>query len=56
VRGERVTVDGPLGAREAALNLTAGWTLDGTDTRSPETLANHLLRLADRVREDEEAA
>jgi hypothetical protein len=56
VRGDRVTVDGPRGAREAPLDLAAGWGLDGTDTRSPETLANHLLRLADGVLEGEEAA
>lgn len=56
VRGARVTVDGPLGAREATLDLADGWGFDGKDTRSPETLANHLLRLADAVLGDEEAA
>lgn len=49
VRLERVTVEGPSGATEAALELASGWFLDGSDTKSPETLANHLLRLADRT-------
>jgi hypothetical protein len=49
VRGNRVTVDGPGGARDAALELTVGWILDGVDTSSPQTLANHLLRMADTV-------
>jgi hypothetical protein len=49
VRGERVTVEGPSGTVEAVLDLSAGWRLDGCETGSPETLANHLLRLADRA-------
>jgi hypothetical protein len=52
VREDRVTVEGPVGARETGLDLTAGWRLDGTDAGSPETLANYLLRLADRALED----
>jgi hypothetical protein len=31
------------------LDLETGWVLDGVETGSPETLANHLLRLADRT-------
>jgi len=49
VRLDRVTVEGPVGVSEAMLDLDGGWLLDGSDTRSPETLANHLLRLADRT-------
>lgn len=49
VRLERVTVDGPGGVVEARLDLGSGWWLDGTDTRSPQTMANYLLRLADRA-------
>lgn len=49
VRVGRVTVDGPGGALEAALDLSAGWVFDGAETGSPETLANHLIRLADRA-------
>jgi hypothetical protein len=49
VRQDRVTVDGPASALEAVLDLTEGWVLDGRDTRSPETLANYLLRMADRA-------
>jgi hypothetical protein len=56
VRADRVTVEGPRGAQESRLNLKDGWELDGTDTGSPETLANHLLRLADRLLEEDEAA
>jgi hypothetical protein len=52
VREDRVRVEGPLGARETGLDLTAGWRLDGADAGSPETLANYLLRLADRALED----
>jgi hypothetical protein len=51
VRGCRLTVEGPAGVLEAVLDLADGWLLDGLDTGSPETLANHLLRLADRVLE-----
>jgi hypothetical protein len=49
VRAGRVTVEGPRGVLEAALDLESGWVLDGVDAGSPETLANHLLRLADRT-------
>jgi hypothetical protein len=56
VRGGRVTVDGRLGAREVPLDLADGWRFGGVETGSPETLANHLLRLADRVLAEEEAA
>jgi hypothetical protein len=49
VRSDRVTIDGPTGALEAELDLGSGWLLDGSETGSPETLANHLLRLADRA-------
>lgn len=50
VRGSRVTVDGPVGSIEAVLQLDEGrWELDGRDAGCPETLANHLLRLADRA-------
>jgi hypothetical protein len=52
VRGCRVTVEGPAGVLEARLDLSGGWLLDGVETGSPETLANHLLRLADRVLEE----
>jgi hypothetical protein len=47
VRGTRVTVDGPGGVTETRLDLDRGWVLGGLDTRSPQTLMNHLLRLAD---------
>jgi hypothetical protein len=49
VRHDRVTVEGPAGALEAPLDLTDGWVLDGRDTGSPETLANYLIRMADRA-------
>jgi hypothetical protein len=49
VRCGRVTVEGPRGLLEAVLDLESGWVLDGVDAGSPETLANHLLRLADRT-------
>jgi hypothetical protein len=49
VRCGRVTVEGPKGHLEAVLDLESGWVLDGVDAGSPETLANHLLRLADRT-------
>lgn len=49
VRQDRVTVDGPARAVEARLDLTDGWVLGDRDTGSPETLANYLLRMADRV-------
>ncbi|MFP4624554.1 MAG: hypothetical protein ACLFRX_10280 [Gemmatimonadota bacterium] len=49
VRVDRVRVEGPTGAREARLDLAAGWRLGSEDVGYPETLANHLLRLADRV-------
>lgn len=49
VRLDRVTVDGPGGVAEAALDLEDGWLLEGAETGSPETLANYLLRLADRT-------
>jgi hypothetical protein len=49
VRCGRVTVEGPRGVLEAVLDLESGWVLDGVDAGSPETLANHLLRLADRT-------
>jgi hypothetical protein len=49
VRGSRVTVDGPGGVTETRLDLDQGWVLGGLDTRSPQTLLNHLLRLADAV-------
>jgi hypothetical protein len=49
VRQGRVTVDGPATALEAPLDLTDGWVLDGRDTGSPETLANYLIRMADRA-------
>jgi hypothetical protein len=52
VRGCRVTVEGPGGVVEAGLDLARGWLLDGLDTGSPETLANHLVRLADRLLEE----
>jgi hypothetical protein len=51
VRAKRVTVEGPAGVRDHVLDLEAGWVLDGADTGSPETLANHLIRLADRALE-----
>jgi hypothetical protein len=56
VRQGRVTVDGPAATCDATLDLVDRWELDGVDTRSPETLANHLLRLADGVLGEEEAA
>lgn len=49
VRLDRVTVEGPAGVAEAVLDLDGGWLLEGSDTGSPETLANYLLRLADRT-------
>jgi hypothetical protein len=49
IRGCRVTVEGPGGVLEAGLDLNGGWLLDDVDAGSPETLANHLLRLADRL-------
>jgi hypothetical protein len=49
VRGCRLTVEGPGGVVETRMDLARGWMLDGVDTGSPETLANHLLRLADQV-------
>jgi hypothetical protein len=49
VRHGRVTVEGPRGVLESVLDLESGWVLDGADAGSPETLANHLLRLADRT-------
>lgn len=50
VRGTRVTVEGPGGSAEALLRLDGDrWELDGRDAGCPETLANHLLRLADRA-------
>lgn len=50
VRATRVTVEGPGGALEAPLALGGGsWAIDGRDVGSPETLTNHLLRLADRA-------
>lgn len=49
VRESRVTVDGPKGVREADLDLSRGWELEGRETGSPETLANYLIRLADRA-------
>lgn len=52
VRSARVTVDGRLDALEAELDLDDGWALGGTETGSPETLANHILRLADRALEE----
>lgn len=52
VRRRRVTVEGPRGAKDVDLALDSGWFLGDLDTGSPETLANHLLRLADRVLED----
>lgn len=52
VRGCRLRVEGPTGVLEAVLDLSGGWLLDGLDTGSPETLANYLLRLADRVLEE----
>ncbi len=51
VRGDRVTVDGPGGASEVPLRLSECWEIDGVDAGSPEILANHLLRLADRALE-----
>lgn len=49
VRVDRVRVEGPAGVLERSLDLGAGWWLDGEDRVCPETLANHLLRLADGV-------
>lgn len=49
VRGDRVTVEGPAGTREVPLFLCDGWRIGDQDAGSPETLANHLLRLADRA-------
>jgi hypothetical protein len=49
VRLDRVTVDGPAGSTDAVMELGSGWFLNGSDTKSPETLANHLLKLADRT-------
>lgn len=55
VRGSRVTVDGPSGAQESRLDLDGAWSLDGEDAGCPETLANYLIRLADRSLESEAA-
>jgi hypothetical protein len=52
VRGCRLTVEGPAGVLEARMDLAQGWLLEGVETGSPETLANHLLRLADRLLEE----
>jgi hypothetical protein len=49
VRTDRVRVEGPAGVVEGRLDLETGWSLDGQDRICPETLANHLLRMADRV-------
>lgn len=50
VRAGRATVDGPGGALEATLDLAGDrWAIDGRDVGCPETLTNHLLRLADRT-------
>ena len=55
VRADRVTVDGPTGALDAALELGGGsWGIDGRDAACPETLANYLLRMADRVLQEGE--
>jgi hypothetical protein len=51
-RDGRVTVEGPVGARDVVLDLGAGWVLGGVDAGSPEILANLLLRLADRALEE----
>jgi hypothetical protein len=49
IRGCRVTVEGPGDVLEASLDLVGGWLLEDVDAGCPETLANYLLRLADRV-------
>lgn len=52
IRRDRVRVEGPGGVREARLELETGWLLDGEDRHSPETVANHLLSMADRLLEE----
>lgn len=49
VRADRATVDAPGGSTHAVLALEDGWCFEGEDVRSPELLANHLLRLASRI-------
>lgn len=51
VRHDRAVADGPAGTLEVALCLCAGWRYEGADVRGPELMANHLLRLAERVLE-----
>ena len=49
VRLDRVRAEAPGGVREVSLNLADGWRLDGHDRQCPETLASHLLRMADQL-------
>lgn len=49
VRRDRVRLEGPGGMRQATLDLTQGWHLEGDDVGCPELLANHLLSMADRL-------
>jgi hypothetical protein len=50
----RVRAEGPGGVREARLDLSEGWLLEGHDRACPVTLANHLLRLADQLLDTED--
>ena len=49
VRWDRAVAEGPAGAQEATLCLRGGWIFNDSDVRSPELMANHLLRLAERT-------
>ena len=49
VRVDRVRVEGASGVVEGRLDLRTGWVLDGADRQCAETLANHLLGMADGV-------
>ena len=55
VRRDRVRVEGPAGVAHATVDLDAGWILDGEDRRCQETMANYLLRMADRLLGEEAA-